>query len=130
MNIFLQKQSSVPLYEQIKKEIKTQIISGELRPNESLPSMRLLAEDLNVSLITTKRAYDDLLNEGFLYSISTRGCFVAELDMNRAKAEVLKAVNQKIADAVREANKIDLSFDELADILKKNYKNNKKTNNL
>ncbi len=126
MNIFLQKQSSVPLYEQIKKEIKTQIISAKLKAHESLPSMRLLAEDLNVSLITTKRAYDDLLNEGFLYSISTRGCFVAELDMNKARNEVLETVTQKIIEAVKEANKIDLSFDELANILKKNYKQNKK----
>ncbi len=126
MNIFLQKQSSVPLYEQIKKEIKTQIISGKLKPHESLPSMRILAEDLNVSLITTKRAYDDLLREGFLYSISTRGCFVAEMDMNKARDEVLETVNQKIVEAIKEAKKIDLSFDELANILKKNYKQNKK----
>ncbi len=118
----MQKQSSVPLYEQIKKEIKTQIISGELKPHESLPSMRLLAEDLNVSLITTKRAYDDLLREGFLYSISTRGCFVAEMDMNKARDEVLETVNQKIEEAVKEANKIDLTLHELMDILKKNYK--------
>ncbi len=88
--------------------------------------MRLLAEDLNVSLITTKRAYDDLLREGFLYSISTRGCFVAELDMNKARDEVLENVNQKLVEAIKEANKIDLSFNELADILKKNYKKNKK----
>ncbi len=121
----MKKQSSVPLYEQIKKEIKTQIISGELKPHESLPSMRILAEDLNVSLITTKRAYDDLLREGFLYSISTRGCFVAELDMDKVREEVLKTVNQKIVAAVKEANKIDLSFDELANILKKNYKKEK-----
>ena len=77
MQIFIDNKSGVPIYEQIYSQIKTQIISGAIAENEALPSIRNLAKDLRISVITTKRAYDELEKEGFLYTVAGKGCFVA-----------------------------------------------------
>ncbi len=79
MRIVLLYQSSVPIYEQIKEQIKTSVLSGELQEDELLPSIRQLARDLKVSVITTTRAYNDLELEGFLQTVPGKGCYVKEL---------------------------------------------------
>ena len=77
MHILIDNKSGTPIYDQIYSQIKSQIISGELKENEMLPSIRGLAKDLRISFITTKRAYDELEKEGFLYTIPAKGCYVA-----------------------------------------------------
>ena len=77
MTVLIDNKSGVPIYDQICSQIKAQIISGELKENDLLPSIRGLAKDLRISFITTKRAYDELEQEGFLYTIPGKGSFVA-----------------------------------------------------
>ena len=77
MNLFIDNKSGSPIYEQIYLQIKAQIISGELKEDDALPSIRNLAKDLRISVITTKRAYDELEKEGFIYTVTAKGCFVA-----------------------------------------------------
>lgn len=78
MQVIISNQSKEPIYRQIYAQIKKQILTNELKPGESLPSMRQLAKDLNISVITTKRAYEELENDGFIYSIVGKGSFVCE----------------------------------------------------
>ena len=77
MNIFIDNKSGAPIYDQIYSQIKNQIISGALKENEMLPSIRGLAKDLRISFITTKHAYDELEKEGFIYTVPAKGCYVA-----------------------------------------------------
>ena len=77
MNIFINNKSGQPIYEQIYSQIKNSIITGEVKEDELLPSIRNLAKDLHISVITTKRAYDELEHEGFVYTVAGKGCFVA-----------------------------------------------------
>ena len=77
MHILIDNKSGVPIYEQIYSQIKNQIIGGSLKENEMLPSIRGLAKDLRISFITTKRAYEELEREGFLYTLPGKGCYVA-----------------------------------------------------
>lgn len=99
MNITLSLQSEIPAYEQIKMQIKAQILSGELPPNEPLTSMRQLARDLRVSVITTTRAYGDLEAEGLIYTLQGRGSFVKG-DAEAVRRQYLKAVDQSLTTAV------------------------------
>ncbi len=90
LNILLDNKGGVPIYDQIYAQIKAQIISGALREDEALPSIRNLAKDLRVSVITTKRAYDELEREGFLYTVPGKGCFVVgALGRDDAHAQIL-----------------------------------------
>ena len=77
MNVFIDNKRGAPIYDQIYSQIKAQIINGELKEDEALPSIRNLAKDLRISVITTKRAYDELEREGFIYTLPAKGCFVA-----------------------------------------------------
>ena len=81
MNILIDNRSGTPIYTQIYTQIKDQIINGTLKPEDPLPSIRTLAKDLRISVITTKRAYDELEKEGFLYTVAGKGCFVAEKNL-------------------------------------------------
>lgn len=100
MNVFIDNKSGVPIYNQIYTQIKDQIISGALAADQPLPSIRNLAKDLRISVITTKRAYDELEKEGFVYTIPAKGCFVAPKNVELLREENLKAIEehmQKIA---------------------------------
>ena len=77
MELVIRNTTNQPIYDQIYSQIKAQIIAGKLSPGEALPSIRALAKDLRISVITTKRAYDELEREGFIYTIAAKGCFVA-----------------------------------------------------
>lgn len=118
MNIFINNKSSAPIYEQIFTQIKAQIISGELREDEALPSIRALAKDLRISVITAKRAYDELEREGFLYTIAAKGCFVAPKNVELLREENLKAIEGHLEAAVKLAASCGLGADELQEMLK------------
>ena len=116
MNLFIDNKSGAPIYEQLYTQIKNQILSGELQPEEAMPSIRGLARDLRISVITTKRAYDELENEGFLYTLPGKGCFVAERSTELLREENLKKIETYMQDIRRLAAACGLSDGELADM--------------
>ena len=94
MEIIIRNTTNQPIYDQISSQLKARIIAGKLKPGEALPSIRALAKDLKISVITTKRAYDELEAAGFLYTVAGKGCFVAEKNLDRvreARAQELEA---------------------------------------
>ena len=94
MDIIISNSSGVPIYEQIEEQIKSQIMSGDLIEGDSLPSMRVLAKELKISIITTKRAYEDLEREGFIYTVVGRGSFVKGIDGDLMKENMMFAVQE------------------------------------
>lgn len=92
LDILLHNTGGQPIYEQVASQIKNQIISGTLQPGEMLPSIRSLAKDLKISVITTKRAYDELEAAGFLYTVAGKGCFVAQKNTELIREEHLKEI--------------------------------------
>lgn len=118
MNIIISNTLGIPIYEQIAKEIKNEIISGNLKENELLPSIRSLAAELRVSVITTKRAYEELERDGYIYTIKGKGSYVAEQNRELLKEEKLKEIEDKFIEAINISNSIGLEFDELIEMLK------------
>lgn len=112
MNIHISLQSEIPAYEQIKMQIKAQILTGELAPDQPLTSMRQLARDLRVSVITTTRAYGDLEAEGLIYMVQGRGCFVKG-DAGMVRRQYLHAVDDAFRTAVEKGKAAGLSLAEL-----------------
>lgn len=96
MYILIDNKSGTPIYDQIYTQIKNQILSGELEPDSALPSIRALAKDLRISFITTKRAYEELEKDGFLYTIPARGCYVAPRNKELLREENLKKIETRI----------------------------------
>ena len=92
MNLYIDNRSGSPIYDQIYTQIKNQIISGELEADQALPSIRNLAKDLRISVITTKRAYEELEREGFIYTLPAKGCFVAPKNVELLREETLKKI--------------------------------------
>lgn len=113
ININLSKFSKVPLYEQIIKEIKRNIISGEIKEKERLPSIRQLAKDLEVSVITVKKAYENLEQEKFLMSIPSQGTYVADLDIDLIERKILAEIDAGIEQVIIKAKSIGLSSEEI-----------------
>lgn len=113
MNIFIDNKSGAPIYDQIYSQIKSQIISGALKANEMLPSIRGLAKDLRISFITTKRAYDELEREGFIYTIQAKGCYVAPKNLELLREENLKKIEEHIEQVVQLAASCNLSREEI-----------------
>lgn len=101
MDILIDNKSGAPIYDQIYSQIKAQIISGALKVNEALPSIRGLAKDLRISFITTKRAYEELEKEGFLYTVPAKGCYVAPRNTELLREENLKKIEWHIDEALR-----------------------------
>ena len=118
MTILLDNQRGDPIYRQIAEQIKAQILSGALQPDTALPSIRNLAKDLRISVITTKRAYDELEQEGFVYTIAGKGCFVAPLNLELVKEENLKKIESHLQEAARLAAACQLSGEELLTMLR------------
>ncbi len=117
MNIQISNASSDPIYLQIKNQIKASIISGKLRAEEQLPSIRYLAKELRVSVITTKRAYDELEIEGFINSVQGKGSFVSIQNKELIREEQLRKVEASLLDAIKGAELAGLSIEELKDLL-------------
>ena len=98
MTVFIDNKSGVPIYDQIYTQIKGQIISGALLENDPLPSIRNLAKDLRISVVTTKRAYDELEREGFIYTVPAKGCFVAPKNTDLLREEHLKQIEAHLTE--------------------------------
>lgn len=113
MNLFIDNKSTAPIYEQIYTQIKNQILSGALKEDEALPSIRNLAKDLRISVITTKRAYDELEKDGFLYTIAAKGCFVAPKNLELLREENLKCIESHMEEIARLAVPCNLSKKEI-----------------
>lgn len=122
VNIIISNSSGKPIYEQITSQIKNMIVAGELKPGEALPSMRLLAKELRISVITTKRAYEDLERDGYIYSVVGKGSFVADANMELVKEEHLRRIEENLQNAVEAARISHIELQELQDILTMLYK--------
>ena len=101
VNIFIDNKSGAPIYDQIYSQIKAQIIGGDLQEDESLPSIRSLAKDLRISVITTKRAYEELEKEGFIYTVAAKGCYVAAMNLELVKEQNLQKMEEHLREVVR-----------------------------
>ena len=116
MNIFIDNKSGLPIYDQIYSQIKSQIISGGLREDQLLPSIRNLAKDLGISVITTRRAYDELEREGFIYTVAGKGCFVAAKNTELLREENLRQIEEHMKQIQLLARACGLSRQELGEI--------------
>ncbi len=117
MRIVLSYQSSIPIYEQIKEQIKASILSGELAEGMQLPSIRQLARDLKVSVITTTRAYSDLELEGFLQTVPGKGSYVKGIDSDLVKAKYLNETKDVLASAIKLGKMAGLTLEDLHKLL-------------
>lgn len=117
MNILIDNKSSSPIYEQIYSQIKGLIISGELEEDEMLPSIRGLAKDLRISFITTKRAYEELEKEGFIYTLPAKGCYVAPKNTELIREENLKKIEKHLEEISKLASSCSLSKEDIIEML-------------
>ena len=117
MDIILSNTSGKPIYEQISNQVKEQIMSGALAAGDALPSMRLLAKELRISVITTKRAYEELERDGFITTVPGRGCFVAPRNLELAREESLRRAEEHLAQAVEAAKTGGVTLKELTETL-------------
>ena len=117
MDIILSNSSGKPIYEQITDQVKEQIMTGALAAGDALPSMRLLAKELRISVITTKRAYEELEREGFLETVPGKGCFVAPQNRELLREAQLRRVEDILTQAVDEARKGGIPLEELQELL-------------
>ena len=118
MYIVLSNSSDLPIYEQIKEQVKTQILSGELSENEMLPSLRQLAKDLKISVLTTTRAYNELEEEGFITSRQGKGFFVMPRGSDLLREHLIKDVETNLNNAILSAQRASMTDDELVQLLK------------
>lgn len=117
MNLIISNASEAPIYEQIVSQIKNLIMRGALAENELLPSIRTLARELQISVITTKRAYDDLEAEGYVVSVPGKGSFVAARNKELLREARLKVVEEKLSEAVEAAKTVEMPVDDLMKML-------------
>ena len=118
MELIIRNTAGQPIYDQIRSQIKAQIISGALRPGDALPSIRGLAKDLKISVITTTRAYDELEAQGFVTTVAGKGCFVAEKNLDLIRETQLKALEDHLSAAVESAKSCGVSPAELQEMLR------------
>ncbi|WP_455537911.1 GntR family transcriptional regulator [Terrisporobacter sp.] len=121
MDIIISNSSAVPLYEQIQNQIKTQILNGQLKPDEGLPSIRALAKELKVSIITTKRAYEELEKEGYIITVVGKGSYVCSQSTERLKEAARFEMESKLEEIIIQAKKMGICLDECIEILKSIY---------
>jgi len=121
MRVLLSNSSSEPIYQQIVRQIRAQIIAGELEEGGLLPSIRALARDLQISVITTKRAYEELEREGLIDTVGGKGTFVAAQNPEFLREKRMKVVEEKLAAAVAEARLLGVGSSELAEMLRLLY---------
>ncbi len=117
MNILIDNKNGTPIYDQIYTQIKNQIISGSLQENEMLPSIRGLAKDLRISFVTTKRAYDELEKDGFIYTIQAKGCYVAPKNVELIREENLKKIEEYLEQIMKLAASCNLSKEDILEMV-------------
>ena len=118
MKMIISNSSSVPIYEQIKKSIINQILEGKLNEDELLPSIRVLAQDINISAMTIKKAYDELEKEGYLKSIQGKGTFVAPKNTELAKEQAQKDIEKYIEKIVSISNRFQIDENDVIEMFK------------
>lgn len=122
MQIIISNQSREPIYEQIAAQIKKQILINELEAGQPLPSMRLLAKDLGISVITTKRAYEELEKGGYIYSVVGKGSFVSEQNKEMILERKMKGIEEQLVAAIQNSKEIGIELEELEELLRMLYK--------
>ncbi|MCC0645999.1 MULTISPECIES: GntR family transcriptional regulator [unclassified Clostridioides] len=118
MNIIISNGSNLPIYEQIKEQIKKQILSGELKENEILPSLRQLARDLKISVLTTTRAYNELEQEGFIMSRQGKGFFVMSSSSELIREQLIQEVESNLNNAIQAAQRASMTDKEIISLLR------------
>lgn len=118
MELVISNASNLPIYEQIVEGIKRHIAAGELRAGDMLPSIRALAKDLRISVITTKRAYEELEREGFIYTVAGKGCFVAARSTEWMREDLLRQIEEHLQEIARLAAAAGVSGEELCQMLR------------
>lgn len=121
MELIIRNNSGQPIYDQISGQIKAQILSGALSPGDALPSIRGLAKDLKISVITTKRAYDELEAVGFINTVAGKGCFVAEQNLELVRAQQLQQLSAQLAEAVELGRSCGMTEPELTALLRRKW---------
>ena len=117
MNLLIDNKSGLPIYDQIYSQIKAQIIGGQLQEDEALPSIRGLAKDLRISVVTTKHAYDELEREGFIYTVAGKGCFVAPKNVELLREENLKTIESYIEKIAQLAASCNLEREDIIEMI-------------
>ncbi|MGO1469991.1 MAG: GntR family transcriptional regulator [Tissierella sp.] len=118
MKIIISNSSSSPIYEQIASQIKSMIIKGQMDVGDSLPSIRGLARNLQISVITTKRAYEELEKEGFIETMQGKGSFVAMQNKELLREKKLKIIEDKLTEVVKDSKLLGIDFKEIEEMLK------------
>lgn len=118
MRIIISNSSDKPIYEQISEQIKKSILKNELEEGELLPSIRKLAKELQISVITTKRAYEELEREGFIQTVRGKGSYVAAQNKELFREKKLKMIEENLINVVNESKMLGLNFEELAEMMK------------
>ena len=121
MNIVISNYGEIPIYEQIASQIKSAVIAGEVKPGEPLPSLRFLAKELRVSVISTKRAYEELEREGYIMSVPGKGSFAAEINRELLREEQYKRLEEHLNEAVDAARTAGISLGEMKELLETLY---------
>ena len=129
MDIIITNQSDRPIYEQIMDQIKAQIMNGDLKEGDALPSMRLLAKELRISIITTKRAYEELEREGYIESYTGKCSFVKGVNHEMVKESVMFEIENLMEEVLEKAELAKVSFDELVERMKLLYEEKESQNN-
>ncbi len=122
MELIIRNAGDVPIYEQITRQIKAHILQGALKEGDALPSMRLLARDLRISVITTKRAYEELERDGFITTVPGKGCFVAPQNPGLAREDAMRRMEEKLGEAVTIGKVAGLSLEEMTQALEILYR--------
>lgn len=122
MKLIISNRSSVPIYEQIKLQLKEAILSGELKEDSPLPSIRQLAKDLKISVITTTRAYNDLETEGYVINIQGKGCYVLPRNPELVKENATRSIESIFEKAIELSKRYEIPYAELIEILQTLYK--------
>ena len=123
MNILIPQLSQIPIYEQLENQIRQAILEGELKSNEMLPSIRGMAKDLGIGVITVKRAYDDLCHQGYLVSLQGRGVFVAEINKDQEHVLRMEQLQERIEQVKSYCDTSAITKEELLDIIEEVWRN-------
>ena len=121
MELIISSNTGKPIYEQITSQIKGMIMSGDLKPGDPMPSMRKLAKELHVSVITTQRAYDDLVKDGFIVTVPAKGTFVSAQNQDFIREENLRKIEEHLTEACELAKQNSVSLDSLKESLELLY---------
>lgn len=124
MNLFINAAGDKPMYEQVKDGIKEAILSGELKAHQLMPSVRQLSADLNVSMITTKRAYSDLEREGLIYTVAGKGTFVKTEDLEMIQEKHITEILVQVSEQIAELKKLNVPLERITKELERIYGGN------